>query len=303
MQTIEFGQQYNFPFVIALGFFDCMHSGHRQLLIRARQLAQQQNCLVAMFTFSNNHFAVMGKEIKLIYTIDERKQIFESLGVNLSVSAVFDKEFMSMTSQKFLDKLFKYDVKGVVCGFDYTCGSDRADSRAVSKFCTDRNTLCSVVQEVSVDGRKVSSTLVRELLTAGQVEKANQLLSQPFFICGKVVHGRGVGHEIGFPTANVVTDSDKLLPEGVYGATVTIGDKQYKAIVNIGGKPTFDIASATIEAHIIDFEGNLYNENIVISLTQYLRGIRRFDSVEQLRQQLNQDILKVKQYDQIRTER
>ena len=100
-----------------------------------------------------------------------------------------------------------------------------------------------------------------------------------------------------------MTDSDKLLPEGVYGATVTIGGKQYKAIVNIGGKPTFGIASATIEAHIIDFEGNLYNENIVISLTQYLRGIRRFDSVEQLRQQLNQDILKVKQYDQIRTER
>lgn len=297
MQTIELGQQFNKPFVIALGFFDCMHLGHRALLDEAKNIADKNNCLVAMFTFSNNHFKVLGKDTKLIYTLEERQQIFEDLGVDLTVCAAFDKNFMAMKSEEFLGRLFSYDIKGVVCGFDYSCGSDIARSGDVVRYCNDKGVECHVVGEVTVDGEKVSSTLVRNLLSGGNVEKANKLLSQNFFICGTVVHGRGVGHTIGFPTANVEVPGDKLLPVGVYGGHVYIDGLRHKAIVNVGSKPTFGVDSQTLEAHILDFAQDIYGKHIKVSLVEYLRGISKFQGVEQLCNQLRQDLERVKLYD------
>lgn len=297
MQTIELGQQFNKPFVIALGFFDCMHLGHRALLNEAKSIADKYNCMVAMFTFSNNHFKVLGKDTKLIYTIEERRQIFEDLGVDLTVCSVFDKNFMAMKSEEFLGRLFSYDIKGVVCGFDYSCGSDIAKSSDVVRYCNGKGVECHVVGEVTVGGEKVSSTLVRNLLTSGNVEKANKLLSQDFFICGTVVHGRGVGHTIGFPTANVAVAADKLLPVGVYGGYVYIDGVRHKAIVNIGSKPTFDVDNQTLEAHILDFAQDIYGKHIKVSVVEYLRGISKFSSVEQLCNQLRQDLKRVRLYD------
>lgn len=274
-----------------------MHLGHRALLDEAKQLADKNNCAVAMFTFSNNHFKVLGKSTKLIYTLEERQQIFAQLGVDLTVTAVFDKQFMSMSSQEFLGKLFRYDIKGIVCGFDYSCGSDLAKSCDVVKYCNLRGVECKVVEEVSIDGTKVSSTLVRSLLDKGDVKSANKLLSQDFFICGKVIHGRGVGHKIGFPTANVEVSSDKLLPVGVYGGYVCLDGEKHKCIVNIGSKPTFDVDTQTLEAHILDFSQDIYEKEIKVSLAEYLRGISKFQGVEQLCEQLRKDTQRVREYD------
>ncbi|MBQ8433876.1 MAG: hypothetical protein IJX23_03625, partial [Clostridia bacterium] len=213
MQLIKFGEKLNSPIVIALGFFGCMHKGHVQLLDQAKKLASQTNSKIALFTFSNNHLKVLGKDVKQIYTFDERCKVYQKLGVDVLVTAEFDEQFKNTNGANFLKTLSSYNLQGVVCGFDYTCGSDRQNCQFVCDYFKDIPV--SVVDAVCKDGVKISTTFVRNLLTQNDIERANQLLSQNFFFDGIVVHGRGVGKNLGFPTANIQVDSDKFLPVGV----------------------------------------------------------------------------------------
>lgn len=291
MIELEFGQRYTRPFVIALGFFDCMHLGHCSLLSTAKELAKRAGCEVAMFTFSNNHFSTLGIPSKILYTYEERKMIFNSLNVDITMYARFDSSLMRLSAKKFADTLASYNLKGLVCGFDYTFGCDKLNGEyLVSRF--DKIPV-EIVEEVSVDGVKVSSTLVKELIRENRIEEANALLSENFFFCGKVVHGRQVGQKIGFPTANIDTDKDKFLPKGVYSARVTVKGETYKAIVNIGQKPTFDENCNTVEAHLLDFSDDIYGETIKVSLCGFLRDIVKFSSATELSRQLSFDKARV----------
>ena len=288
MQLIRFGRQLNEPIVLCLGYFGCMHKGHVALLDEAKRRAKQCNAKVALFTFGNNHLRVLGKDVKVLYTIKERLYIYESLGVDYVISAEFTDEFRQNSGQEFIDELLKYNLKGVVCGFDYTCGYDRLGCdelfEALQPHCP-----VSVVDAVCWRDDKVSTTLIRSMLLANELELANSLLSQPFFLSGLVVKGRNVGSKIGFPTANLKIDPDKLLPTGVYGGVVSFDGKTYKCIVNIGDKPTFDVDSATVEAHIIDFDGDIYGHELKVSLTKFLRRITKFDTPAELTRQLQID--------------
>ena len=265
-----------------------MHRGHVALLDRAKTLAEQCGAQVALFTFCNNHLRVLGKDVKVMYSFEERLQLYDSLGVDYVLAAEFTEEFRARTGAEFIRQLKSYNLKGAVCGFDYTCGCDRVGSHelknALSKLCP-----VEIVEPVCWNGNKVSTTLIRSLLQDNQLYLANSLLSEPYFLTGKVVSGRKVGSKIGFPTANLQVDSDKSLPLGVYGGIANVQGKTYKCIVNIGNKPTFDEYSATVEAHLIGFEGNLYNQVLKVSLTKFLRKITKFDSPEQLTGQLQAD--------------
>ncbi len=289
MQTVEFGQKYENRIVVCLGFFDCMHTGHVALLNKAKQLAKQSNSQVALFTFSNNHFQALGKSTKLLYSFEERLIIYKNLEIDIVLSAHFDKSFMAIEGKDFLQTLANYNLQGVVCGFDYTCGSDRLSSADV------RENLCSVcpvevVEQISLDGVKVSSTLVRQLISSNNVEKANTLLSQNFFVVGNVVHGRGVGKNNGFPTANVLYSKDKLLPCGVFGACVVIDGMQHKAIVNIGSCPTYGVEQRSLEAHVVGFDGDLYGKTIQICFLNFLRLTQKFENEKSLADQLKKDL-------------
>ena len=286
---------------MCLGYFGCMHLGHIELLQRAKRRAAERNAKVALFTFSNNHLKLLGKDDKIIYTYDERIKLYEKLGVDYVVSAVFDEEFRAKTGRQFVDILRNYDLQGVVCGFDYSCGSDRTDSRGLRELLADTCD-ADIVDAVCIDGVKVSTTLVRKLLASDKIEEADNLLSEPYFICGTVCRGRQVGRKLGFPTANISVDNDKFVPIGVFGGYAAVDGKSYKAIVNIGQKPTFALNGVDVEAHLIDFEGDIYGKPIKISLTKYLRPIYRFDNGEQLTAQLEQDKESVIN-DQIRSER
>lgn len=289
MQTVEFGQKYENRIVVCLGFFDCMHTGHVALLNKAKQLAIETNSQVALFTFSNNHFQALGKPTKLLYSFEERLIIYKNLGIDVVLSAHFDKTFMAIKGRDFLQTLATYNLQGVVCGFDYSCGSDRLTSNDVKTH------LCSVcpvevVEQISLDGVKVSSTLVRQLIGENNVEKANSLLSQDFFVVGKVVHGRGVGKNNGFPTANVLYSNDKLLPSGVFGACVVIDGKPRKAIVNVGSCPTYGVEQKSLEAHVVGFDGDLYGKTIEIRFKKFLRPTQKFQSQQSLAEQLKKDL-------------
>lgn len=288
MQHIDFGKHIDDPLVLCLGYFGCMHLGHVKLVQTAKSFAKASNAKVALFTFSNNHLALLGKENKVLYTFDERLSLYEKLGVDCVISAQFDQNFRDTTGGEFVNKLCEYNLKGVVCGFDYSCGRDRLNGYALTNLLRD---VCPVriVDEICIDGIKVSTTLVRKLLSENNIYKANTLLSEPYFICGKVAHGRGMGNTIGFPTANVEVSEEKYLPQGVYGGYATVDGKWYKAIVNVGDKPTFQVRSTDVEAHLINFDGDLYDKTVKISLTAYLRPICKFDTPTQLAEQLNRD--------------
>lgn len=288
MQIVKFGQQLNTPIVICLGYFGCMHNGHVKLLEVAKLRAREHNAKVALFTFSNNHLKVLGKNLKVVYTFEERLEVYQSLGVDFVIESEFDDSFRATSGKSFLQQLIQYDLKGVVCGFDYSCGCDRINCNEVTEYLQQ---VCSVdvVEAVCWHDQKISTTLVRSLLEQSNVTDVNSVLSEPFFVIGTVVSGRHVGSKMGFPTANLHVDADKVLPIGVFAGQVDIGGKTYKAIVNIGGKPTFGLENSTVEVHIINFSGKLYGCKLKASLTKFLRGIYKFDSVEQLTEQLQKD--------------
>ena len=288
MQLIRFGQKLNDPIVICLGYFGCMHRGHVALLDTAKECAKVCGAKVALFTFSNNHLRVLGKDVKSLYTFDERLSIYESLGVDFIIAAEFSEQFRVSSGAEFVRQLTEYNLKGVVCGFDYTCGSDRLGSAALQQLLS-AGCPVDIVDAVCCNGIKVSTTLIRSLLADNQLAYANELLSQPFFVTGKVVAGRKVGGKIGFPTANLELDSDKFAPVGVYGGKVSLCGKTYKCIVNIGAKPTFGLDNTTVEAHLIDFSGDLYGHELKITLTKFLRSITKFDSADALICQLMAD--------------
>ena len=288
MQVIEFGKQLNCPIVLCLGYFGTMHSGHVKLIEVAKLRARENNAKMALFTFSNNHLKVLGKDSTVVYTYSERLELYKSLGVEVVIAAEFNNEFRAHTGNQFVDQLIRYNLKGVVCGFDYSCGSDRMDSAALTERLVN---VCSVdiVDAICWNGSKVSTTLVRNLLTKSDISTLNKLLSEPYFVMGTVVHGRRVGSSMGFPTANLQVSSEKLLPIGVYGGLTEIDGKVYKAIVNIGQKPTFGLDYVNIEAHILNFTGDLYGRTLKVALTRFLRPIRRYDDVNELVEQLKQD--------------
>ncbi len=292
MRQIEFGKKTNCPIVVCLGYFGCMHLGHVELVRRARTLAEQLYAKTALFTFSNNHLALLGRESKVLYTFDERLSLYESIGTDYVLSARFDDSFRRTTGEEFVRRLCEYPLRGVVCGFDYSCGSDRLDGVRLKELLKD---ICPVeiVEPICVNGSKISTTLVRSLLADNRIREANALLCEPFFVSGKVVHGRNVGSALGFPTANIATEEEKFVPTGVYGGRAEVDGKGYKAIVNIGGQPTFGEESVTVEAHLSGFHGDLYGRNVKLSLTEFLRPTCKFETAEQLAEQLKKDLERV----------
>ena len=288
MQVIEFGKQINCPIVLCLGYFGTMHNGHVELLEVAKQRARELHAKVALFTFSNNHLKVLGRDCTVVYTYAERLELYKNLGVDVVIAAEFNNDFRAFTGSQFVEQLTQYRLAGVVCGFDYSCGSDRMDCAKLTEKLLG---VCAVdvVDAICWKGEKVSTTLVRKLLMQSDISTVNSLLSEPYFVMGKVVHGRHVGSEMGFPTANLLVSVEKLLPIGVYGGLVDIDGKAYRAIVNIGQKPTFGLEYVNIEAHVLNFDGDLYGKNLKVSLTRFLRPIRKFNNAEELAEQLKQD--------------
>ena len=288
MQVIEFGEQLNCPIVLCLGYFGTMHSGHVRLLEVAKQRARETNAKVALFTFSNNHLQVLGIDSTVVYTYPERLQLYQNLGIEVVIAAEFNNEFRACTGRQFVQQLVGYNLKGVVCGFDYSCGSDRMNSATLSEYLGN---ICKVdiVDAICWNGEKISTTLVRKLLLQADVSTVNGLLSEPYFVMGNVVHGRHVGENLGFPTANLQVSSEKLLPIGVFGGLTHIDGKTYRAIINVGQKPTFGLDYINIEAHILNFDGDLYGKTLKLSLTSFLRPIRKYSNAQQLVEQLKQD--------------
>lgn len=272
---------------LCLGYFDSVHIGHKELIERSLRYAASMGMTNAVYTFREDKVGLFDG----LYTFDQRCFLLKKAGASLIVSDIFNEEFMQTSGEAFLDGFTaKYDIGAFFCGYDYTFGRNAScDSQFLLDYATHKHIYCHVMPPFTSEGKKVSTTRIKELLINGEVNEANKLLGTPFFMTGRVIHGRGVGKRFGYPTANLAHKG--FLPkEGVYKTLIEVGGKEYVAVTNVGSKPTFDIKSVTIESMLIDFDGDLYDKEITIKFIKYLRPIYKFEDGKALNMQIQRDI-------------
>jgi riboflavin kinase/FMN adenylyltransferase len=293
MKEVLFESNYQNKSVLCLGFFDCVHRGHRDLISAAKKRAEELGAECFVFTFSNNPFAAFGLDEKEIFTYTERKKILEELGISGILCAKMNSEFRELSYVDFLEKLYQsFKIAEVFCGSDYSFGfKGQGKVEQLVQISARFDVKVNVVPFVTEDGNKISSSIIRKCLSQGSVLEANKFLGHPYKICGEVVHNFGRGRVFGFPTANIKLDEDKLYPqEAVYATAVSIDGRLFNSITNVGKKPTFNDFTLTVESFIIGFEGNLYGKYIEVSFFDKIRDIIAFESKEALVDQLKADL-------------
>ncbi len=278
---------------LALGYFDSVHLGHRHLLSVTRDLAAENGCACAVATFTNNAYKVFNPDDKTVYTYSERCEILSEL-CDCVLPMRFDARMKNLPAAEFLDRLFsKYKIKAVVCGYDYLFGAGaKGDAELLKSYCENIGVKCVVVDKFELDGMRVSTTVIKNSLSMGKIEEANKFLGAPFFINGKVVHGRGAGRMFDIPTANIKIPLDKLLPSsGVYGTKCIVDGKEFSCATNVGGRPTFGLSKTVVETMIRDFSDYIYDKEIKLTFCKYLRPVKRFDTPALLSKQVHEDIM------------
>ena len=277
--------------VIALGFFDGVHVGHRALLERTRLRAQERNCRACVLTFSNHpDELVFGRPTPLINTLPDRQWLLTGLyGMDEVVSIPFDRALMQTPWEQFVDELLvnRLGAAHVVCGHDFCFGSrGEGTPDKLRRKCEALGIGCDVIEPVTHDGRVVSSTEIRALLQSGSVEQANELLGHCHFLTGTVVKNKQLGSRIGIPTANVrMPEGIQPLAFGVYATRVRLEDGRcFPAVTNVGVCPTVGLdTGVSIEAWILDFAENIYGQTIRVEFYRFLRPERKFSSLEELK--------------------
>ena len=274
---------------VALGFFDGVHAGHRQLLKTAREAAKKSNLLFTVFTF----IAGSGiKENHPIYSNRQKLEILEELGVEAVIVADFS-EISNISAEDFVKSCLYRDMgcRIAVAGFDFRYGKGRmGDADSLKKSLSLLGAECIIESEHSIDGEKISSTKIKELISLGNMEKAREFLGYPYQITCVVEHGRGAGKGLGFPTVNTKIDKN-LSPIrcGVYRTAVEISGKLYTGVTNVGTCPTFEERKIHAETYIVDYSGDLYGQKIRIFFLGYLREERQFEDPQELIMQINVD--------------
>ena len=286
-----------------VGMFDGVHAGHRFLLDFISQEAARRNLSTQVITFTNHPLSIVRPESapKLLSSPEQNLDLILSNGIDDIVMLDFTPELQNLSAQQFI-KLLRdnFGVTHLAMGFNNSFGNDRSlkfeDFQKIGK---EAGIEIIPTPEYTDNNNKVSSSVIRRLINDGDVASASKLLGRKFSLTGKVVHGRNVGHTIGFPTANLAPEfPQQIIPaKGVYAGTVNIDGTTYKTMVNIGVRPTFDSQDQTlsIEAYIDRFNGNLYDKTITINFTDRLRDEMKFNSIDQLKQQLSTDLQNLRQ--------
>ena len=278
--------------VFALGFFDGVHLGHQALLRECVTLAERLDCNTAAITFDRHPKALfMPDPPPLLSTATTRKQLLRSYGIHQIYQYPVVEEVMSMPWEAFLQELVEYGAVGFVCGHDFRFGNrGEGNAENLQSFCKEQNLPCIIVPEQTVDGLRVSSTLIRGLIEKGCMETAVRYLGHPHLIAGPVVHGKQIGRTLGIPTANLVLEPGQAVPRfGVYACRCLVDGKAYAAVTNVGTRPTVSGIGVTVEPWILDFSGDLYDQEIVLEFHRFLRPETKFDGLPALQAQIRKD--------------
>jgi riboflavin kinase/FMN adenylyltransferase len=263
------------------------------------QRAAAANLLSGVVTFNSNPKAVLSHQAKLarLTTLEEKARLLRSLGVDLVVPLTFNTKLAALSAREFVLYLKKYlRMRGLVIGPNFALGRGReGNAEMLQSLGKELDFTVEVVKPLTVEGSLVSSTAVREALARGDMNTTTKLLGRYFSLSGPVISGEERGHILGFPTANLQVDPEQALPEdGVYATLGHVGDKVYQSVTNIGVKPTFGKGERMVEAHILDFAGELYGQKLTIELVERLRAEMKFAGPEELSEQIKKDVDKAR---------
>jgi riboflavin kinase/FMN adenylyltransferase len=287
---------------LTIGSFDGVHLGHQQLISELNYKAHEAGAQSVVLTFHPHPTAILRGRKGAFYltTPYEKLKLIDDLGTDIVITHPFSLELSKSTAREFIDYLQEHlDFRQLWTGKDFALGKGREGNVKYLKLLG--NELGFIVNEVNPiisDGHVISSSYIRNLLKEGNLEEANKLLGREYLVSGEVIHGDGRGKVIGIPTANLETGNEKLIPgAGVYACRAQIADKLWLAAVNIGTRPTFDNPDSrvNIEAHILDYTGDLYTQQISLLFISRLRGEQRFDRVEALIRQIQKDITRTRE--------
>ncbi len=286
--------------IYALGFFDGVHLGHQALLAACQALATEYGCTAGAVTFSQHPVClVSGSRQALINTAADRRQLLTAMGAQTLVTLPFDDALMRMSWRDFIRLLrSEYGAAGFVCGDDFRFGhAGEGNAAILHKYCRAAGLPCAVIPQKSLDGIRVSSSYIRSLLEAGNTQNANRFLGHPHILSGTVVPGKQLGRTIGIPTANLLLPQELLVPKfGVYATLACFDGKKYPAVTNIGTRPTVEGQGITVEPWILDFDGDLYGKNITLEFHQFLRPEQKFETLEQLKAEIQKNAAQTRNF-------
>ena len=278
--------------IFALGFFDGVHLGHQALLAECGKLARQLDAEPAAITFDRHPQSLFTPiPPALINTNADRDALLRNFDIRHICRLAVTEEVMSTKWEDFLQNLLRDGGVGFVCGDDFRFGhKGEGDASKLQNFCRERGLPCVIVPEQSMDGVRISSTHIRKLIEAGDMERAAAFLGHAHILSGEVVAGRQLGRTIGVPTANMLLPAGVVMPKlGVYACECHIDGEVFWAVTNIGSRPTVDGHQTRAESWILDFAGDLYGKTVSLQFRKFLRPEVKFASLEELKTQIQQD--------------
>lgn len=289
--------------IAAIGFFDGIHRGHKEVITNAVNKAKAQQMESAVISFHPHPSVVLNnpdKPVQYITTIEEKEVLLEEIGVDRLYLITFNKELSSLSPEAFINHfIIGLHIKHLVAGFDFSFGHKGAGNMQNIQTFTKNNFSVTSIDPVKNENKKVSSTRIRKSLASGDIAKVNELLGRPYETTGVVIEGDKRGRQLGYPTANLNVNEEKLLPtRGVYAVKVNYHNKIYEGMANLGVKPTFKTGDLkpSVEVYMFDFEGNIYGESITVLWYQFIRNEKKFNGLNELVSQLKEDEKTIQKY-------
>jgi len=275
--------------------FDGVHLGHQKVILSAVKNAERYDSISTIVTFSQHPGYIKSKtHPRLITTFEEKLELFKKLGVQAVVILDFTDELSRISAEDYLKNflIMGLNAKSISVGYNHHFGANKkGDCNLLRSYSAEFNYEVKVISPVTIDGHVVSSSAIRKHIHSGDVDIATKMLGRPYSIKNIVVEGKHRGRLLGFPTANLNLPPDKSCPKaGVYSGIVDIDEKKYFSVVNVGKRPTYgDLVENLIEAHILDFDGDIYNKEIEVSFLSRIRDEKKFASEDELKEQIKLD--------------
>ncbi|MBL8077972.1 MAG: bifunctional riboflavin kinase/FAD synthetase [Anaerolineales bacterium] len=282
---------------LTIGVFDGVHRGHQQIIRKLVEKAHTQNEPAVVLTFDPHPASVLGgHDIKCLTTPDERADLLAGFGVDAVITQRFTRDLSTATAQEYMSTLKKsLGLKHLLVGYDFALGKGReGNATRLAEIGRELNYSVEVIPALGDESGVISSTEIRKLISIGNVGEANQLLGHNYTMSGEVIHGAERGRKIGFPTANVNYPSQKATPSnGIYACWAILGDEKFMAATNIGVNPTFtpERKSQSLEAYLLDFDREIYGQELKVEFVARIRDELKFDSVEALIEKIHEDVV------------
>jgi riboflavin kinase/FMN adenylyltransferase len=281
--------------LLTIGVFDGVHLGHKYLIAQLIEHTRQQNLPSGVVTFRQHPRAVLSPQTKLPYltNLEERTRLLKNEGVDVVAALSFDQELARLSAEQFVGLLKKYlRMRGLIVGPDFALGHNREGSaNTLGRLGQEMDFSVTVIPALKINGEVVSSTAIRDALTIGNMKRVTDLIGRFFSLQGPVTTGAGRGSGLGFPTANLDIAPKQALPaEGVYATWAYIDGQAYQSMTDIGRRPTFGDSERTVETYILNYQGNLYGCELKIDIVERLRSDKKFDSIEELKKQIAEDV-------------